>query len=462
MNENEAARGAVGENDYPRPAYAWYVVVVLTLGYVVSFLDRQIFALLIEPIRADLALSDTQVSLVGGLAFALFYTVLGIPIGRLADRRSRRAIIAWGVTIWCFMTAACGLARNYWQLFLARVGVGVGEATLNPSALSLISDYFPRHQRGRAISFYNMGVSLGVGIANIVGAWAIAFATAAPALVLPVVGELRPWQMVFLFVGLPGLVVALLMATVREPVRKDRIRIQHRDGTSSEEMPIAETLRFLGQRWKRYATHFLGMSVVTIIGYAFFFWVPTMFVRTWGWSIPEAGYAYGLVTLIFGPIGVNLGGWIADWLYGRGYKDGLMRTCLFTAVLLFVPTSILAPLMPGPALAIALLIPSTMAGAIITATGSAALMMITPNQMRGQITALYYFVINALGLTLGPTAVALVTDYGFGEAGALRFSIAVVGAAAGVVALGFLGANLRLYRAGVIEAEGWAGDTKGL
>jgi MFS family permease len=451
----------LNDRDYPAPAYGWYVVVVLTLGYVVSFLDRQIFALLVQPIRADLGLTDTQVSLVGGLAFAIFYTVLGIPIGRLADRRSRRAIIAVGITIWCCMTAACGLARNYWQLFLARVGVGVGEATLNPSALSLISDYFPRERRGRAISFYNMGVSLGVGIANIVGAWAIAVATAAAPLVLPLVGELRPWQMVFLVVGLPGLLVALLMATVREPERRDRLRVERPDGNSSEEIGVADTLRYLRQRWSTYATHFLGMSVVTIIGYAYFFWIPTMFVRTWGWSIPEAGYTYGLITLVFGPLGVNLGGWAADWLYGRGYRDGLMRTALAGAVLLFVPASIIAPLMPDPAWAIAWLIPSTVGGAVITATGSAALMMITPNQMRGQVTALYYFVINALGLTLGPTAVALVTDYGFADDGALRWSLAIVAAAASVLALGFLFTNLPLYRARVEEAERWSSPGSG-
>jgi MFS family permease len=286
-------------------------------------------------------------------------------------------------------------------------------------------------------------------------------ATAAPALVLPLVGELRPWQTVFIFVGLPGLVVALLMATVREPARRDRIRIERGDGRVTDDISLGDTLRFLGARWKTYATHFLGMSVVTIIGYAFFFWIPTMFVRTWNWTIPEAGYAYGLITLIFGPIGVNLGGWIADWLYGRGYKDGLMRTCLFAAVAVFVPTSVIAPLMAEPAAAIAFLIPSTLGGAIITATGAAALMMITPNQMRGQVTAVYYFVINALGLTLGPTAVALVTDYGFGDESALRYSIAVVSGAAGIMALGFLAANLRLYRSGVIEAEGWSSPATG-
>ena len=438
---------------FPPTVYAWYVVVVLTLGYVVSFLDRQIFALLVQPIRHDLALTDTQVSLTGGLAFALFYTFLGIPIGRLADRRSRRAIIATGITIWCCMTAACGLARNYWQLFLARVGVGVGEATLNPSALSMISDYFPREKRGRAISFYTMGVSLGVGIANIVGAWALSIATAAPVFILPLVGELRPWQLVFLFVGLPGLIVAVLMATVREPSRKDRMRVERPDGETSDDLSMADTLRFLRVRWKTYATHFLGMSVVTIIGYAFFFWIPTMFVRTWSWTIPESGYAYGWITLICGPIGVNLGGWIADWLYGRGYKDGLMRTAFYTALFIFVPASIIAPLMPTPTGAIIWLIPSSLGGAIITATGSAALMMITPNQMRAQVTAVYYFVMNVLGLTLGPTAVALVTDFAFGDDSALRYSLAVVVAVAGVAAPALLAANLRLYRAGVIEAE---------
>jgi MFS family permease len=375
-----------------------------------------------------------------------------VPIGRLADRRSRRAIIAAGITLWCLMTAACGLARNYWQLFLARVGVGVGEATLNPSALSLISDYFPRNARGRGIAFYNMGVSLGVGIANIVGAWAIQLAAAAPAIVLPLVGELRPWQLVFLLVGLPGLLVALLMVTVREPVRRE-LRVT---GAGTEPLSFAETRRYLGARWPTYATHFLGMSVVTIIGYAYFFWVPTMFVRSWGWTIPEAGYMYGLVTLVFGPIGVNLGGWIADWLYARGYKDGLMRTCLFSAVVVFVPTSIAAPLMPTTTGAIVLLAFSTCSGAVITATGAAALMMITPNQLRGQVTAGYYFVLNALGLTIGPTAVALVTDFGFGDDAALRYSVAIVSAGAGLAALGFLAANLRRYRAGVIEAEALA------
>jgi len=208
----------------PSNAYAWYVVAVLTLTYTVSFIDRQIMSLMIEPIRRDLNITDTQVSLLIGLAFAVFYTLLGIPIARLADRRSRRTIIAVGIATWCFMTAFCGLARSYAQLFLARVGVGVGEAALSPSALSIISDYFPKRTRGRAIAVYNTGISLGTGLAMIVGGALVAHVMVSPPVRLPFVGELYAWQTVFMLVGLPGLFLALLMFTVREPRRREQRR----------------------------------------------------------------------------------------------------------------------------------------------------------------------------------------------------------------------------------------------
>ncbi len=441
------------EPDYPPAPYAWYVVGVLTLAYMVSFLDRQIMALLIDPIRGDLNISDTQISLLLGLAFAIFYTLLGIPIGRLADRKSRRVIIATGITIWCLMTAACGLARNFAQLFLARVGVGVGEAALNPSALSLISDYFPRERRGQAISVYNMGVSLGVGIALIVGGWVIGIVESSPPVSLPVVGELYAWQTVFLIVGLPGLLIALLMITVKEPARRGRIEVRDASGRLTQEISIPETLRYIFiARWKTYGSHMIGMSVVTIIGYGLFFWIPTTFVRTWDWTRPEISYAYGLVNLICGPLGVIIAGRIADRAYQRGQKDSLLRTCLWF-MLLFIPFSVVAPLMPTGELAIALLIPSAIGGAGVTATGSAALMMYTPNQLRAQVTALYYLVINALGLMLGPTAVALITDYAYQDDAAVRYSLAWVSAVAGGAAVTVLFYGLKRYRAAVIEIE---------
>ena len=220
---------------YPDTGYSWYVVVVLTLAYTVSFIDRQIMALMVEPIRRDLGISDTQMSLLLGLAFAIFYTLLGIPIARLADRYSRRLIIASGITIWCLMTAACGLARNYTQLFAARIGVGVGEAALSPSALSMISDYFPKETRGRAVAFYTMGIAMGVGLAMIIGGQVIALVSAAPPVVLPVLGELYAWQTVFLVVGLPGLLMAVLMKTVKEPVRREGLKTE----AGADHLPLA-------------------------------------------------------------------------------------------------------------------------------------------------------------------------------------------------------------------------------
>lgn len=449
---NDAARP--DDTGYPSPIYGWYVVVVLTCAYLLSFVDRQILALLVGPIRRDLGISDFQVSLLGSVAFGIFYTLLGLPLGWAADRYSRRGIIAAGITVWCAMTAACGLARNFIQLFIARVGVGVGEAALNPAALSMISDYFPPERRGRPLTFYNMGISLGVGVALIFGGAVIAWVAASPPLDLPGIGVLRPWQSVFIIVGLPGLLVALLMLTVREPVRRGRLRIRQADGTLTEDIPVRATIAYLTSRWRTYLTHFVGMTVVTIQGYSFFFWVPQLFVRTWEWTIPRVSLAYGLVTIIGGPLGILLGGWLADRLAQRGYQDALMRTCLGGAVLLLIPGSVLTPLMPTAELALAMLVLVSIGGAMVTATGAAALQIITPNQMRAQATAVYYFVISIFGL-LGPPAVAAVTDFVFADDAALRWSLAIVCAVASLVGIVALTANLPHYRASVAEAEGW-------
>ena len=201
------------------PAYAWYVVAVLMLAYVCSFVDRQVLALMVPAVRRDLGISDTQMSLLMGLSFALFYSILGLPIGRLADRSSRRRIIVWGIAVWSVMTALCGAARNYWQLFLARMGVGVGEAALSPPAYSLIADYFPKDRLGTAIGVYSLGIYLGSGLAMMLGGWVTGRVAAAAMWTLPLIGEVRPWQAVFFVIGLPGLLLALWVGTLREPAR---------------------------------------------------------------------------------------------------------------------------------------------------------------------------------------------------------------------------------------------------
>jgi MFS family permease len=453
---SNAPPGPEFEPPYPSPAYAWYVVVVLTLAYMLSFLDRQIMALMVQPIKRDLGISDTAMSLLLGLAFAIFYTILGLPIGRWADRASRRGIVGGGIALWCFMTAMCGLAYNYWTLFLARIGVGVGEATLAPSALSLISDYFPKDKRGQAISFYNAGVGLGAAVAMILGGQVIQFVSQAPPFVLPIVGELHAWQTVFVFVGMPGIAVALLMLTVKEPVRRGKMRLLTAQG-QTDEIPVDAVVNFLKQRWKMFAGHFVGMSVVTILGYAYFSWLPTTFIRTWGWNIGQISFAYGVIMLITVPVGVNFGGWLADRFYKTGRKDGHMRSNLIGVCVFMAGPYVLVPLMPTPEIALGVLVFGSIGGAWVTATGAASLMMVCPNQMRGQITALYYFVISLLGLTVGPSAVAIVTDFVFKDEAMLRYSLALTCGVACVLAIVVLSYNLKLYRAAVEEAEVWLG-----
>ena len=203
------------------PPYAWFVVLVLTIAYTCSFIDRQILTLLIEPIRRDLHITDTQVSLLGGLAFSILYTTLGIPIARLADQTHRRNLMAAGLAFWSIMTATCGLARSFWGLFAARIGVGVGEAALSPAAFSLLADYFPPQRLARAISVYSMGLYFGAGLALMIGGSVVqGRVERAGARVLPVIGEVFPWQMTFFAVGLLGLPALLLMFTIREPVRR--------------------------------------------------------------------------------------------------------------------------------------------------------------------------------------------------------------------------------------------------
>jgi MFS family permease len=442
-----------GEDDFPARSYAWYVAGVLTLAHIISFLDRQILSLLVGPIKRDLEISDTQMSLLMGLAFAVLYTFAAIPLGRLADRRSRRAIITAGVTAWCVMTALCGLARNYWQLFAARIGVGIGEATLSPSALSMLSDYFPREKRGAAIGCYNMGVSVGAGIAFLLGGQVIGFVIDSPPIMLPIVGELYAWQTVFLVVGLPGLVVALLMQTVREPERKGKIVVA---GNIDDQISLRETFRFLAERWRTYGGLALIVSGTTILGYGFLNWIPTMYERTWGLAMPQIATDLGWVLLIAGPIGVNGGGWLADRWFRQGHKDAHLRVMLLSAPVMLVASAAL-PLMPTPGLALAMFVPHILGAAAITAVGGAALMIITPNQLRGQATAIYYFIISLAGLTLGPTSVALLTDFAFRDEAALRYSMAIVGVAApSLSVLGGLWIR-RSYFASMDEAQGWSG-----
>jgi len=397
-------------------AYAWYVVAVLLLAYTLSFIDRMILSLLVGPIRADLGISDTQMSLLMGFAFAIFYSVLGIPLGWLADRGSRRSLMVAGVAAWSVMTALCSLARGYGGLFLARVGVGVGEATLSPAAYSLLGDYFPREKLGRAMAVYSIGVPLGSGIALIAGALVVKFVTEGPALILPLLGEMAPWRLTFIVIGLPGLLVALLIAlTVREPARTGL-----KAGATKGEFTA-----FLRAHPRAIAAHFGAMSMITLVMYGAMAWIPQFLHRTYAMPVAEAGLWFGAATALCGAVGLLLGGAMADRMYRRGRKDAHLRVIRLNAVLLLPLLGGMA-LAPTAGVALALMILTMLIGTIHGGVAGAALQMITPGQLRARMVALYFLVANLIGLGCGPTAMALVTDRVFGDDGALRYAIASI------------------------------------
>ncbi len=449
-----STQAGAGETSWPRPTYAWYVVGILTIAYTVSFIDRQIVALLVEPIRRDLQISDTQISLLQGFAFAIFYTVMGLPIARFADRHSRRAIIASGILFWSVMTAACGLAHNFWQLFGARVGVGVGEAALSPPAYSIIADYFPPDRLSRAISFYSMGIYIGAGLAFVVGGVVIHLVENSGVTTLPLLGQVYPWQVTFLTVAAPGLLVVALMATVKEPIRRGLLPKRTSNPTANVPPTVAQVVTFVGQNRYILSSHYLGHAFLALISYANFAWIPTFMIRNHGWSASQVGFVFGLLVLIFGTSGVVTGGWWADKLRARGRTDANMRVSMYAA-LIVLPTLVAAPLVTSPVLAMALVAPGIFLLSVPFGIAPAALQVVTPNQMRAQISALYLFVANIIGLGLGPTVVALITDYGFGDDLAVRYSLAIMGGTAAPLAAISLALGLKHYRSSLKQSVDW-------
>ncbi|MFM9977525.1 MAG: spinster family MFS transporter [Sphingomonadaceae bacterium] len=393
--------------------YAWYVVAVLILAYTFSFIDRQILTLMVGPIRATLGISDFQLSLLHGLAFALFYSVLGIPIGMMVDRKKRTTIIAVGIAVWSVMTSLCGFAQNFVQLFVARMGVGVGEAALSPGAYSMISDYFPPHQRPRALSLYTSAAYIGGGIATMAGGTLIALM---PPLNLPGVGTMQPWQAIFIVVGLPGLLVALLVATVREP---------QRTGLKVGAHPNFSQVRGHLSTWRSaYGLLIVGYAVSGIMWNGAIAWIPTYFIRHFGWTASQVSLPYGLITIGGGVGGINLGGWIATRLRQCGRRDANIIVGLI-AIAVAMPSGIAATFAGTPNLALALFAVFLFGCAIPWGGAVAALQEITPNQMRGQVSAIYLFCLSLIGIGVGPTLVAGFTDHLFGDDAALGKSIAL-------------------------------------
>jgi MFS family permease len=422
--------------------YAWFAVIGLTLIYMLSFVDRQILALLVAPMERDLHITDTQVGLLGGPAFALFYTFMGLPLGRLVDTRNRRNLITVCVVLWSIFTCSCAAAKSYAMLFLARIGVGVGEAGLNPAAYSLISDYFPRDRMGAAMSVYYMGLFLGSSLAALVHGITVQAVTRTPIMTVPLLGAIASWRVTFLIVGLPGLAFALLALTIREPVRKNLLRSS--DGAAAR----VSFLQAFGQmrlRWQSVTGISLGMIFQASITYAITQWTPPFLQRAHGFSPGQADKVYALILVLFGCSGMYAGGILADRLQRRGICDAPLRVGLVAAVgiALFMPAALI---LPDTNLCLALLSAGVFFTALPMGTMVAALQIIFPNQVRGTVGALFLFCLNLGGLNIGPVLPPLFSDKLFHDPKMIGSGMAITIAGAAVLMLVLLGATIRPYK----------------
>ncbi len=437
----------------PRARYAWYVLGVLTLIYVFSIIDRSVVALLVEPIRRQFSITDTQISVLMGVSFALFFCLFGIPLGRLADSHSRRGLIAGGFVLWSAMTAGCALAKTYGQFVLLRVGVGVGEASLTPAAYSLITDYFPKEKLGTAMSVYSLAIHIGAGLAFIFDGLVVAYVAQHTGGKLPWLGAIQPWQSVFLILGLSGIALALLMYTVKEPARKLPQRMpEGAVRTRSVSLPLREVWKYFRRNKATLICHNLGFTLTALTSYTT--WGPSIFIRNFGWSAGKAGAIYGVLTSVLGAVGILAGGRFADYLARRGYRDANMRLGLIVTLAWF-PTGLLFPLMPNATWAIAMLIPSYLFVSAPWGAAAAALQQVMPDSMRGQATGIYLLVLNLVSTGLGPMAVALLTDYAFHNDHAVNLSMLIVGASSHALAALLLWKGLGYFRASLARMPQW-------
>ena len=441
--DNPQAQGGAEPEEIPYPSerYAWFVVSILMIVYIFSFIDRQILSLLVGPIRADLGISDSQMSYLMGFSFALFYTMFGIPLGRLADSKSRRTIIAVGLVVWSIMSAGCGVAKNYVQLLGFRIGVGAGEASLSPSAYSLLTDYFRPNRLALAISVYGAGIYIGSGMAFLLGGIVVGFASGQDSYALPLVGDTAPWQMVFFAIGLPGILFAAMLYTIKEPIRRGVAR----SAGAAVSVPMMQVIGYLGRNWKTFACHSVGFSLLSFVGYGSAAWVPTFFVRVHGWDPSFTGKMYGTAVIIFGTSGIIFGGYVAGLLAKRGYTDSKMRAG-FIAALIHLPFGLAFPLVPEGWMAFVIMCPAAFTLAMPFGVAPAAIQEMMPNRLRGQASAIYLFIVNLIGLGIGPSAVAWCTDLLFKDDSMINYSLLLTGGVANFVSAILLFFGLAHFR----------------
>jgi MFS family permease len=441
---------AAADADYPPRGYAWTVVAILVATAVLSYTDRQVLSLLVDPIRTDLGISDTQVSLLLGTAFAVVYGVAGVPLGWLADRTSRRNLIFCGVIVWTIGTLACGLSQSFGQLFSGRLVVGLGEAVLSPAAISLISDYFPPSRRGTAVACFLSGIAMGIGAAILIGGGVLHFVQVGALAGTPFANQ-APWRMVLLLIGAPGLLWALVILAIREPVRRGvdptavdgeaasgrmvnspRATAGHHGDPSAgpgQRTSIVEaTAREVDPAssaagWAKVIPIYIVVAIASLVDNAVGAWAPTLLTREFHMDRAQVGMELGIMlTAAFGG-GVLIGGWLADKAGVSGGWSRKLLVCLVAGALIL---PVAASLNAGNVNLVMLSVPAYFAlSGIVTACGFSAILDVVPNRSRGLAMSISFFLNVAVGGAVGPTAVAMFSEHVFGGEARLGPAIAV-------------------------------------
>lgn len=428
-----------------KPVYAWAVVAVLMIGLLVSYIDRQVVAIVVAPMKADLGIGDTQVGWIYGI-FAVFYAIAGVPIAWLADRKSRTGLIAFGVFFWSLMTMACGLARTFPQILLARIGVGVGEATLVPSANSLIGDYFPRPQIPFAVSVFQSASVVGSAVAFIVGGALLGFVQTAEEPLLPFLAGFSPWQQVFVYVGAPGLLLVPIMLSIREPRR--------RGAQSAPGVPLQEVLAFYKRNRTMIVLHHLGFLSLSLMGFGFVFWTVSFFTRVHGVEAAEASQNFGWIFLLAGSFGSVWAAMLAVRLAKRGRKDANIIAAMVGAGL-NIPMVLLVQVMPSAGWAYLLYIPAMLTSTSPFGLAYGSLPVIAPRHMRAVVVSIFMFVIS-MGMLLGPPVTGFFNERVFPEQDGIRYSLTTVTLLFGVIGLTLLNLCRKHYARSLAEADALA------
>lgn len=423
----------------------WVLLLTLTLVYIVSFIDRGAISLVVGPIKQDLGATDLEISWLLGLSFMLLYSVLGIPAGYLVDLYRRKYLLSGAILMWSGVQMLCGLSNTYWHLFLARIGLGVGEAMLPPAASSMIRDAFPAERRGLAFGVYNMGPMLGSGLALILGAALLNMATSGKLAGIPLLGGLKPWQFVLIVPGLLGVPIALIMLLVREPARRDM-------PANAARVTYPDALRFAWQHRGVYAPLWIAICLYGIAIGSQMAWLPEIINRSTGIARPVIGQTLGAVSLVASPLGLLFWGSVADKLQKkRGWADAPVRVAMGSTAVAALITACF-PLIQNPQLGAIAYGAQTFFFVMFAVAGGATMANFTPGNMMGKLTALYYLVTNLLGLAMGPTVIALVAKLCFDGPNALGHAFVTCYVAAVAVAVLLLARVSRSLRVQVRQA----------